>query len=103
MTCGSAHAACTASAPDTPTTNHSHRRPPGDAPFCKQTFLRDLVDMKPPYDQRPRWSAPIARTETPKLTPLFHAIRRPEDRRSMHPPRPREAERVARWLSSQGG
>ena len=26
--------------------------------------------MKPPYDQRPRWSAPIARTETPKFAPL---------------------------------
>ena len=31
----------------------------------------------------------------------FHPIRRPEDRRSMHPPRPLEAERVARWLSGQ--
>ena len=38
---------------------------------------------------------------TPKFTPLFHPIRRPEDRRSMHPPRPREAERVARWLLGQ--
>ena len=29
------------------------------------------------------------------------SLRRPEDRRSMHPPRPREAERVARWLLGQ--
>ena len=27
--------------------------------------------------------------------------RRPEDRRSMHPPWPQEAERVARWLWGQ--
>jgi hypothetical protein len=36
-----------------------------------------------------------------KIHALFHPIRRPEDRRSMHPPRPREAERVARWLLGQ--
>ena len=36
-----------------------------------------------------------------EIRALFHPIRRPEDRRSMHPPRPREAERVARWLWGQ--
>jgi hypothetical protein len=36
-----------------------------------------------------------------KIHALFHPIRRPEDRRTMHPPRPREAERVARWLLGQ--
>jgi hypothetical protein len=45
--------------------------------------------------------ANCANTNAPKFTPLLHPIRRPEDRGSMHPPRPREAERVARWLSGQ--
>jgi len=57
--------------------------------------------MKPPDDQRPRWSAPTARTRTPKFTPLFHALRRPGVRGSMHPPLPREAGCVARWPLGQ--
>jgi hypothetical protein len=35
------------------------------------------------------WSAPTARTRTPKFTPPFHPIRRSEDRGSMHPSQPR--------------
>jgi hypothetical protein len=101
MTCGSALAACAASTPDAPTTNRSHRRPPGGDPACKQTVFRDLADMKPPLGQRPRSSASTARTRTPKFAPFSHPIRQPKDRGSMHPSRPREADWVARWRLGQ--
>jgi hypothetical protein len=103
MTCGSALAACAASTPDAPTTNHNHRRPPGGDPFCKQTAFRDLADMKPPLGQRPRWSAPTARTRTAKFAPFSHPLRQPKDRRSMHPSRPLEADWVARWRLASAG
>jgi hypothetical protein len=38
-----------------------------------------------------------------EIQPLFHPIRRPEGRRSMHPPQPREAEWVARWPWANAG
>jgi len=41
-----------------------------------------------------------ANTNTEIRTPLS-CPRRPEDRGSMHPSRPRQAEWVARWLSGQ--
>ena len=51
--------------------------------------------MKPPYDQRLRWSAPTARTRTPIIHAPLHPVRRSEDRDSMYPSQPRG------WLLGQ--